>query len=347
MLGDLVKDFGEKRAEYARRSKPYDEATVEPPLRGAREAEGWSLQRENKTSLRMRRPKRFDEIIENRFWNILYRFGYTELNKGRHFRVVVGKGQDAIEKQVDVFGKDDETIVIAECKACKVPTKRPLQKDLNEFAGLMKPMADAIRKHYGDAFKPKIIWCFVTDNIRWSDDDLKRAADHKINVIQGLELIYFEEFSKKLGPAARYQFHAEYLENQKVPALAGRKVPAVRTKLGGKTAYLFSALAKDILRIAFVNHRDLRDPSGAPSYQRIVKPSRLKQIGQFLDDKKFFPNTILLNFHRKPVFEQTAKDDISSVAFGNLILPDRYKSCWIIDGQHRLYGTTYWAESNT
>lgn len=347
MLGNLVKDFGEKRAEYARRSKPYDEETVELALRAAREADGWSLQRENKTSLRMRRPKRFDEIIENRFWNILYRFGYAELNKGRQFRVVVGKGEDAIEKQVDVFAKDEETIVIAECKACKVPTKRGLQKDINEFAGLMKPMADAIRKHYGEAFKPKIIWCFVTDNIRWSDEDLKRAADHKINVIQGLELIYFEEFSKKLGPAARYQFHAEYLENQKVPALAGRKVPAVKTKLGGKTAYLFSALAKDILRIAFVNHRDLRDPSGAPSYQRIVKPSRLKQIGEFLDEKKFFPNTILLNFHRKPLFEQTAKDDVSSVAFGNLILPDRYKSCWIIDGQHRLYGTTYTAQEYT
>jgi len=27
--------------------------------------------------------------------------------------------------------------------------------------------------------------------------------------------------------------------------------------------------------------------------------------------------------------------------FGNLILPDRYKSCWVIDGQHRLYGTVF------
>jgi DNA sulfur modification protein DndB len=314
---------------------------VEAALRAAREADGWSLVRENKATVRLRRPKKFDEIIENRFWNILYRFGYAELNKGRRFRVTVGKGENATEKQVDVFAKDDETVVIAECKASRLPVKRSLLKDINEFAGLMKPIADAIRRHYGDGFKPKIIWCFVTENIRWSTEDLKRADEHNINVVQGLELIYFEEFSKKIGAAARYQFHAEYLENQKVPALSGRKVPAVKTKLGGKTAYLFSALAKDILRIAFVNHRDLRDPAGAPSYQRIVKPSRLKEIGSFLDSGKFFPNTILLNFHKKPTFEQTAKDSISSVAFGNLVLPDRYKSCWIIDGQHRLYGTTY------
>ena len=197
------------------------------------------------------------------------------------------------------------------------------------------------RAHYGSSFKPKFIWCFVTDNVRWSNEDLKRAADHNIKVIRELELLYFEEFSRKIGFAARYQFHAEYLEDQKVPALTGRKVPAIKTKLGGTTAYMFSALAKDILRIAFVNHRDLRDPSGAPSYQRLVKPARLKQIGQFLDGRGFFPNTILLNFHRPPNFEQQAKDEDSGVAFGQFLLPDRYKSCWVIDGQHRLYGTAF------
>lgn len=341
MLNSLVVETGSKRAEYGRRSKVFDEESFEKPLRETREAEGWVLQRENKTSYRMRRSKRFDEVLENRFWNVLYRFGYAELNAGRHFRIVVGKGGEPTEKQVDVFAKDDETVVIAECKACETRTKRSLLKDLNELAGLMKPIADAVRKHYGDGFKPKFIWCFVTDNITWSNEDLKRAKDHNIKVIRELELLYFEEFSRKIGPAARYQFHAEYLEDQQVPALTGRKVPAVKTKLGGTTAYLFSALAKDVLRIAFVNHRDLRDPSGAPSYQRLVKPGRLKQIGAFLDGKGFFPNTVLLNFHRSPRFEQVARDETSGVIFGNLILPDRYKSCWVIDGQHRLYGTVF------
>jgi DNA sulfur modification protein DndB len=341
MLGELVSELGSKRAEYGRRSRAYDEETFEKALRSTREEQGWAVQRENKTSWRMRRPKRFDEVLENRFWATLYRFGYSDLNSGRSFTIAVGKGTEATKKQVDVFAKDDETVVVAECKACQTPTKRSLLKDLNEFAGLMKPIADAVRTHYGVGFKPKFIWAFVTDKIRWSAEDLKRAKEHNIKVIRELELLYFEEFSKKLGHAARHQFHAEYLEDQKVPALAGRKVPAVKTKLGGTTAYMFSALAKDILRIAFVNHRDLRDPSGAPSYQRLVKPARLKQIGKFLDENGFFPNTILLNFHRPPGFEPLARDDTSGVTFGNLLLPDRYKSCWVIDGQHRLYGTTF------
>jgi len=94
--------------------------------------------------------------------------------------------------------------------------------------------------------------------------------------------------------SSRYQFQAEYLAGQSIPALKGRKLPAVATKLGGKRVYIFSAKAVDILRIAFVNHRDLRDPSGAPSYQRLVNPNRLKQIGKFLNEGGNFPNTVLL-----------------------------------------------------
>ena len=123
--------------------------------------------------------------------------------------------------------------------------------------------------------------------------------------------------------------------------LKDRSLPAVRTKLGGHVAYFFSARPLDILRIAFVNHRDLRDPTGTPSYQRLVNPNRLKEIGQFLDDGGYFPNTILLNFREKPHFNRSSKDPLANVQFGEIILPDRYKSCWVIDGQHRLYGTTF------
>lgn len=46
----------------------------------------------------------------------------------------------------------------------------------------------------------------------------------------------------------------------------------------------------------------------------------------------------MINFDEKRPFERTAKDERSDVQFGNLYLPDRYKSAWIVDGQHRLYG---------
>lgn len=341
LLGPLAKTEGERRAEYAKRSKAYNEETFPYALQPEKEQSGWTVARESKDSVRMRIPKSADEILENRFWNVLYRFGYDELNIGRQFKVSISKKDEGLTKQIDVIGKDLETVVVAECKTALEPGKRNLQSALGEFAGLRKPIADSLRKHYGVEFNQKIIWFFVTDKIRWRDSDIKRAHEFNIHVVQARELLYLEEISKKLGAAARYQFHAEFLAKQKVPALGNRSLPAVKTKLGGHVAYFFSARPLDILRIAFVNHRDLRDPSGAPSYQRLVIPSRLKEIGQFLDDDGYFPNTILLNFRRKPRFDRSSKDPLARVQFGELTLPDRYKSCRVIDGQHRLYGTTF------
>lgn len=348
-IGALAKSDGERKSEHSKRKKGYNEENFPFAMQAEKEAEGWTVLRRNKTSLRMRHPKTVDEILENRFWNVLYRFGYQELNVGRSFKISVSSGGKTFQKQIDVFAKDEETVIVAKCKPASAPKRRNMQNDIVEFAALQKPIATSLRKHYGADFKPKIIWFFATDKIRWSDKDLKQASDNNIHVVQARELLYFEEIAKKLGSAARYQFHAEYLAKQKVPALSDRSVSAVKTKIGGNVAYFFSARPVDILRIAFVNHRDLRDPTGAPSYQRLVNPARLKQIGKFLDGGGYFPNTVLLNFHRKPQFNRKDKDGLSNVQFGKLILPDRYKSCWIIDGQHRLYGTTFaknWQEES-
>ncbi len=340
-LGPLAETEGERRAEYAKRSKVYNEETFPYALQPEKEQAGWIVVRENKDSVRMRIPKSADEILENRFWNVLYRFGYDELNIGRQFKVSISKKDEGLTKQIDVFGKDLETVVVAECKTALEPGKKNLQFALGEFANLQKPIANSLRKHYDGEFNQKIIWFFVTDKIRWRESDLIRASDSNIHVVQARELLYLEEIAKKLSTAARYQFHAEFLAKQKVPALRNRALPAVKTKLGGHVAYFFSARPLDIFRIAFVNHRDLRDPSGTPSYQRLVNPNRLKEIGQFLDNGGYFPNTILLNFRRKPHFNRSSKDPLAKIQFGELILPDRYKSCWVVDGQHRLYGTTF------
>ncbi len=80
------------------------------PLRRAKEKPRLNYPKKTRCTAHGRR-KPFDEVLENRFWNTLYRFGYAQLNSGRQFRIVVGKGADATEKQVDVFAMDEETVV--------------------------------------------------------------------------------------------------------------------------------------------------------------------------------------------------------------------------------------------
>ena len=337
-FGPLLTESSKIKRESVRRRKTHDEKTVQAEQLPRYEAEGWEVDRPLRRGVRIKRLKSIDERLENRFWLLLAKLGYPEINEGRKFNVLIErKGADPLRKQVDVFAQDDETVIVAECKASNRFVRRTFQKDLEEFANLKGPIAEAVKKHYGEARKHKIIWLFVTENAIWSAPDKQRALGENIRVITERELRYYSQVADHLGRAARYQFLAEFLKDQKIPELSGKTVPAIRGKLGGKTFYCFVTTPRDLLKISLVNHRSLNDPEGAPTYQRLVSRTRMREIADFLRGG-YFPNNLLVNFTRPVRFERAAQDEASGVQFGELCLPDRYRSAWIIDGQHRLYG---------
>jgi DNA sulfur modification protein DndB len=321
-----------RRDQYVRQTVAH--AEVDPLI-----ADGWQVDKKLDHRTRMRREKSLSEDLENRTWCLLADFGFLELNQGRQFKIKFRRNNKIDgEKQVDVFAKDDETVIVAECKASAEIRKKSLQKDIEEFANLKGKISEGIKQHYGSAFKPKIIWAMVTDKIIWSKEDKNRAAGENISIITERELRYFAELAKHLGPAGRYQFLAHFLENQKVPGLEDRRVPALRGKLGSNTFYTFVTTPERLLKIAFVNHRTLNDPKGMPTYQRLITKGRIKQIQNYIQDGGYFPTNIIINFAAKPKFEIRLKEEEADVHYGTLYLPEKYKSALVIDGQHRLYG---------
>lgn len=338
-LNSMLTDVGRLQREAVYRRKSFLETSVPKALVDEHKANGWEFVRELKTKTKLKKPCGHDEHLENRVWHLLYLLGYPEISQGRNFKVLIKrKGAEPFYKQIDVLAKDDETVIVTECKSSSVITKRTLQKDIEEFANLKKPIAEAITKHYGSGFKPKIVWLFVTSNIIWSVPDRNRAAGENIHVVTEKELRYFTQIADHLRKAARFQFLAEFLGGQKIPELENVKVPAVRGKLGGKTFFSFISTPRQMLKIAFVNHRALSDPAGAPAYQRLVSRTRLAEIGRFINAGGFFPTNILVNLTSRPRFDQALKDSENEVSFGSLYLPPFYRSAWVIDGQHRLYG---------
>lgn len=339
LLHQLLKEPSKIRRESSKRRSLFDQISVSRSEVDEYLAQDWELEKELKRKTRLKRMKPIDEQLENKVWMLFYMIGYHELNTGRNFSICIErKGADPIQKQIDVFAKDEETVIVAECKASERLKRRSLQKDIEEFANLKGPLAASIKKHYGRHFKPKIIWLFVTQNIIWSKPDKDRAKSQNIGVITERELRYYTQIADHLKKAARFQFLAEFLQDQKIPELANKKLPAIRGKLGGQKFYCFVTTPKQLLKISFVNHRSLNDPDGAPTYQRLVSRSRMRQLGKFLLDGGFFPTNLLINFTRRVRFDTVSKDDTTDVTYGYLHLPDRYRSAWIIDGQHRLYG---------
>ena len=120
-------------------------------------------------------------------------------------------------------------------------------------------------------------------------------------------------------------------------------IPALQGTMGGQKYYLFSIEPNTLLKIGFVLHRTRVNDSMAPTYQRLLVPSRLKGITKFIDEGGYFPNSIIINFaavskKMQVSFEAASKLSNSRAKYGVLSIPNAYGIAYIIDGQHRVYG---------
>jgi len=175
-LHPLVTDSLEQKRQYIRRRDSFTYMSCHSSEQQEWQAKGWEIHREGRSKVKLKRPKSHDTMLEDQAWCLFYRMGYPELN-GQRFRIAYERRDGSkAEKQIDVFAKDDETVVVAECKSKESRGRRSLQKDLHETDSLQKSLATAVRAHYGAAFKPKFIWLYITKNIIWSEPDVERAA---------------------------------------------------------------------------------------------------------------------------------------------------------------------------
>lgn len=340
-LKPLIEDHDAIRLALRERRSDYHYQGVHPADVEQYKEQGWELDRAGVTTSRIRRSKEAYKKLEDRAWCLMARMGYPVLS-GENFKITYER-QDGSSgaKQVDVFAKDDETAVVIECKFRAIRGRRSLQKDIHETSLLQKPFANAIRRHFGRSFQPKILWFYVTENIIWSENDVERADAANIKIISENDLQYFEAYISHVGTAGRYQFLAEYLAGQPVSGLSGLQVPATRGYLGGDKFYAFTVSARSLLKLAFVNHQALSNPTSRPAYQRMISKTRLHNIGRFIEEGGYFPTNILVNFDSDCRFDLLGHDDPAQITkLGLLHLPNRYKSAWIIDGQHRLFGFT-------
>jgi len=337
--GELLTDERALRREATRKRKDYVETSVLPQEVEGLEKKGFSVIRKLKTKVKMAKPVSSAERLERRMWILFFLLGYPAISKNRYLDVLVKKKDlPSTYRKINVFAKDDETVLVCFCSSEEEVKRKSVHDIIDRISQEKGALANSIKKYYGPDYKPKIIWILATDNIIWSGQDREFAEKSSVNVITEKELRYFLQVADHLRGAARYQFLAEYLKDQHIPEMKGRRVPAIRGKLGGRKFYAFVSRPEDLLKISFVNHRSLNDPQGAPSYQRLVSRSRLRNIGAFISSGGFFPTNILINFTRKIRFDVRQTDDHTGVAWGDLYMPDQYRSAWIIDGQHRLYG---------
>jgi len=326
------------------RSKSVDEKTVTAAKKDAlatkvqgEEQDGWSIAKRNKKSVRMSKPKPMDRQLEDDVWCLLYKLGFKEFNSDRNFTIKLGA--NAPGRQIDIFAKDDETVFIVECTHSQEQKSKSIKLLIDKINGMRDDVIKAIHAHYGKEPKLKVKWAIATRNVDWRKADKDRAAETKIAIITEQDIAYYAKLTNYLKEAARYQFLARYLKGEGVDGLRAA-VPATTGRMGGTTFYNFLMSPFDLLKIAYISHK-ATSANDLETYQRMVKPTRLKEIAAYIDDGGQFPTNIVINFKSRDALRFEKIQSFENSTFGTLYLPGQYGSAWVIDGQHRLYGFAF------
>jgi DNA sulfur modification protein DndB len=199
----------------------------------------------------------------------------------------------------------------------------------------------SIRSHYknkGDNTKYRFRWLLALKNIDLNDNDYIRAKKANIMVVDDHMIQYYSEISKHFGPASRYQFFADLYPRMAIPEMI-EPVPAIRGKMGGVVFYSFVIATEQLLKIAYIAHRSKTNEESIKRYQRMAN----KKQGMF-------PTSIVLNIetnNKGLQFDQAAEMAGKNAVLGRLHLPNRLKTAWLIDGQHRLFAYSGLAEAET
>jgi DNA sulfur modification protein DndB len=302
--------------------------------------EGWVEYRKYKDDkfVGVKKDKKIDELFEDKIWIMLFNMGFKHMNSDRNFHMSYDHTNENITQQIDVFAADDDSVLVIECKASTSIKNGVFKKDIEAFYGQTQGLRKEIRKKFPGRIV-KFIW--ATHNYNMSNADLEKLANWKIDFWDDSKVNYYYELVKHLGSSAKYQLLGNIFANQKIKNM-NNKIPAIRGKMGNHTYYSFSIEPEKLLKIGYVLHRSDANSDMMPTYQRIIKKSRLKSVRKFINvDNGYFPNSIVINLitKRPLTFDMADKQNPDSIAtLGILHLPQKYKSAYIIDGQHRLYG---------
>ncbi len=339
--GHMLHEEDALKVKFKAKNTEFDTKKVLHSEVEAYENMGWIAGTPMKTKTPISQKKNHSRQLEDDIWCMFYKLGFKILNADENLRVQWGSNEEDTQ-QLDVVAVGEDAIFVVECKAADKPTTHSFKSELNKMEQYMSGVSSALRQIYGSDKRVKFI--FATRQYRFLEEgeDILRMRNYGIFHLNDTSYAYICNLIKSYKDSVIYQFNGLMFKDE----LINDKpitIPALKGKMGDKKYYLFSIEPSTLLKIGFVLHRTKVNDSMAPTYQRLLVPSRLKGITKFIDGGGYFPNSIILNFSEpnddlKITFDSIHKEEASDAEFGLLNIPNAYGIAYIIDGQHRVYG---------
>lgn len=336
MTADFTEYFLPAQAipqQTTRRLSPYLSRTVPKSAITELQQSGWMVEKRLKRSARMRILKPSDVAFRDRVWAVFAKLDFTMMNKGDSFELSVPDGET---HSVSVFAADDEVALVVACHSSDSLRTSNLRREIQALSELREALIKILLRRLP---KRKFKFILATNNLAVTQSGREAMTASEIVHLDEEAIDYYLLLAEHLGKAARFQLLGSLFAGQRIPALEP-KVHAIRGRMGGLPYYSFAIEPDRLLKLAYVLHRNKANSELMPTYQRLIKKSRLQAVSQFVDNGGFFPNSIILNLEtgsRPPQFDAISKVGDGPV-LGTLHLPRNYRSAYVIDGQHRLYG---------
>ena len=312
---------------------------------------GWEKSKDYKSPkfVGVSKEKPISEQFEDRVWLLFASMGFDGLNEENGIQISYDFNNDELKERIGVVAVDEETVLIVVCYASETMVERSFVTEINDFSNKIGGIRKEILKQYPGR-KTKFIW--ASHNFIMNRRDLALLDKAGIAYFNDTTIEYYSDLAKHLGSCSRYQLLGSLFANQEIKNMDDR-VPAIQGKMGGYTYYSFSIEPEKLLKIGYVLHRSEANKNMMPTYQRLIKKKRLQEVRSFINDGGYFPNSIIISIDsngKDLVFDQSSSKVDSTISkIGILHIPKRYRSAYIIDGQHRLYGysDSLYAATNT
>ena len=190
-----------------------------------------------------------------------------------------------------------------------------------------------------------------------TESEMNYARQQNVSIWDQRFISYYEQYPPGLRRFLPYHILADIGAN--ISGGVTHSVIAFKSKIKilQKTyeSYIFSASPSELLKHSYVARRE---QGGANFYQRIINPTKLNSVSSYINSGGSFVNNIVIAYDKDgsddeltftPVHKDLGKninDELVNklnnpdynVEVGILQFPLSYKSFWIIDGQHRLFG---------
>lgn len=276
------------------------------------------------------------EVFENSVWKLFVQMNFDYVNRGK-VGIYLDNGEYFGINGVFI---NDEFVFL--CKTFYAPKisgqdveVESLGDQIREWMENYENACDYLKSEYLEFQNRRIISLIVTRGYKVSKqlkDDFQKS--HNVYLINDRFVDELNRIADKNGKFAKTVLCQELFKGEPLPY----EVPsfnALMEEIDGARLYSFFANAMDVVDTMYVHRRLPQDTGFAMAYQRMVKPDKVQNIGQYLDGiGSFFPNSIVVAV-RGEEFERIDGN------MGRLTLPSIYGNMWIIDGQHRLYGSAF------